>query len=66
MDQRIIKLLKRLAFLGYCSFEITKIVEEVLGTDDVQTMSFSKRNDIIKHLEMYEQLGLNYLQCYSK
>lgn len=66
MDQRIAKLLKRLAFLGYCSFEIANIVREALGHDGFESISISKRADVIRHLEMYEQLGVNYLQAYSK
>jgi hypothetical protein len=66
MDHRITKLLKRLAFLGYCSFEIKNILQEITGQDGFEAISFSKSADVIKHLEMYEQLGQNYLQAYSK
>lgn len=66
MEYRITKLLKRLAFLGYCSFEIKNIVQEVVGPDGFEAISFSKSAELIKHLEMYEQLGQNYLQAYSK
>ena len=66
MDQRIIKLINKLFFLGYGSFEIKNIIREIAGTDNFETISFAKRIDVIKHLEMYEQLGANYLQVYSK
>ncbi|MBP2634430.1 MAG: hypothetical protein H6Q72_337 [Firmicutes bacterium] len=64
--QRIISLVKRLAFLGYCTFEIENIIKEATGLDIVDSLSNTQEVAVIQHLEMYEQLGLNYLQTYSK
>ncbi len=66
MKQRILRLLKRLAFLGYCHFEIESIIKEAIGVNNVDGLSNSQEASVIEHLEMYEQLGLNYLQTYSK
>ncbi len=66
MDQRIAKLLKRLAFLGYCSFEIRNIISEAIGPNGWGSINLSKRRDLIMHLEKYEQLGEDYLNAYSK
>lgn len=64
--QRIISLVKRLAFLGYCTFEIENIIKEAIGIDIAGSLSTTQEATVIQHLEMYEQLGLNYLQTYSK
>lgn len=64
--QRIISLIKRLAFLGYCTFEIENIIKEAIGFDIIANLSTTQEVAVIQHLEMYEQLGLNYLQTYSK
>lgn len=64
--QRIISLVKRLAFLGYCTFEIENIIKEAIGFDIIGDLTAKQEVAIIQHLEMYEQLGLNYLQTYSK
>lgn len=66
MDQEIQRLFKRLTFLGYCSIHIKNMVEAVIGKDDFTILASSRRNEVIKQLEIYEQLGLNYLQAYSK
>jgi hypothetical protein len=66
MDHEMVKLLKRLAFLGYCSIQIKNIVEDVIGNDDFNALALGKRNEVIKQLENYERLGLSYLEAYSK
>lgn len=66
MEQHIKRLIKRLAFLGYCTFEIKNIIKQVTGSDDLSTLDYAKEFAVIGHLEMYEQLGLKYLQDYSK
>ncbi|HWR42841.1 hypothetical protein [Sporomusa sp.] len=66
MKQRILTLIKRLAFLGYCTFEIESIVKEAIGSAFVNNLSRTQEVAVVQHLEMYEQLGQNYLQTYSK
>jgi hypothetical protein len=55
MDIRTQQLLKRLAFLGYYPFEISRILQEANGG-----------SGIIPTLEKYEQLGAHYKHSYSK
>ncbi|MBP2662792.1 MAG: hypothetical protein H6Q71_740 [Firmicutes bacterium] len=64
--KRIISLVKRLAFLGYCTFEIESIIKEAIGINIISDLSDTQEVSVIQHLEMYEQLGLSYLQTYSK
>ncbi len=64
--QRIVSLIKRLVFLGYCSFEIENIIKEAIGIDIISDLSTTQEIAVIQHLELYEQLGHNYLQTYSK
>jgi hypothetical protein len=64
--KRIIALVKRLSFLGYCTFEIENIIKEAIGIDIIGDLSNTQEVAVIQHLEMYEQLGSNYLQTYSK
>lgn len=66
MKQRILLLLKRLAFLGYCHFEIEGIIKEAIGINHVNGLNDSQEATVIQYLEMYERLGLDYLQTYSK
>ncbi|HWR07721.1 hypothetical protein [Sporomusa sp.] len=66
MKQRILLLIKRLAFLGYCTFEIESIVKEAIGSTFVNNLSKTQEVAVVQHLEMYEQLGQNYLLTYSK
>ncbi|QJW46474.1 hypothetical protein HA075_11940 [bacterium BFN5] len=66
MEQRIKQLLKRLAFLGYCSFAIKSIVQEAIGRDDVDEINQYQSIEVIRHLEFYEQLGANFVEVYSK
>ncbi|SDF00078.1 hypothetical protein [Sporomusa acidovorans] len=64
--KQITSLIKRLSFLGYCTFEIKSIIKEAIGIDIINDLSVSQEIAVIQQLEMYEQLGLNYLQTYSK
>ncbi|MEG6586105.1 hypothetical protein [Dendrosporobacter sp. 1207_IL3150] len=66
MEQRIKQLLKRLAFLGYCSFAIKSIIQEAIGKDSVVEIDFTQSVEVVKHLEFYEQLGAEFNQVYSK
>lgn len=63
---RIIKLMKRLFFLGYGTFQIENIIKEAIGINSISDLSLAQESAVIEHLEMYEQLGLSYLQNYSK
>lgn len=64
--KRIISLIKRLTFLGYCTFEIESIIKDAIGVDIVSNLSSNQEIAVIQHLELYEQLGLSYLNTYSK
>lgn len=64
--KRILSLIKRLTFLGYCAFEIERIIKEAIGIEIISNLSATQEVAVIQHLEMYEQLGLRYLQTYSK
>lgn len=66
MNQRIEQLINRLSFFGYCSFEIKRIIKEAIGIECVNDLSITQRVAVISNLEKYEQLGLSYLQTYSK
>jgi hypothetical protein len=66
MKQRIQQLFKRLALLGYCSFEIKSILEEAIGTQELDTGNDSHCADAIVVLEKYVQLGSHFVNCYSK
>lgn len=66
MKQRIFLLIKRLSFLGYCTFEIESIVKEAVGSTFVNNLNSKQEVAVVQHLEMYEQLGQSYLQTYSK
>lgn len=66
MNQQISRLIKKLSFLGYGSFAISAIIKEIVTTDNLEVISPTIQIELIKHLEMYEQLGLDYLQAYSK
>jgi hypothetical protein len=66
MEQQIMKLLKRLAFLGYGSFEIKSIFRYAAGSDNLDELSYSQLNEVKAYLEKYEQLGSNFVAAYSK
>lgn len=66
MEQRIRELLRRLNFLGYHAYEIKSIVQEAIGTDDLDGGEARWCADAVAVLEKYERLGANYLHAYSK
>lgn len=66
MEQRMKQLFNRLAFLGYRSFDIKKIVQEAIGKENVSEINRSQSIKVIRHLEFYEQLGANFVEAYSK
>lgn len=66
MNQQISRLIKKLSFLGYGSFTIASIIKEIVFTDNLEAISPSTQRKLIEHLEMYEQLGTDFLQAYSK
>jgi hypothetical protein len=68
MELNIIKqLVKRLAWLGYTAFEISAIVRDAIGDDEIgDGICPVKAGRVISHLRRYEQLGAEYLLTYSK
>lgn len=66
MEQRIKQLVKRLALLGYCTFEIRNIFKDAVGHDSIEDISLVDGAKVIRQLEHYEQMGANYLLTYSK
>lgn len=56
MDKELQNLLHRLSLVGYKTNEINMIVRSIKGRED----------EVIKHLEKYEQLGLYYINNYSQ
>lgn len=67
MEWRINQLIKRLNFLGYCSFEIESIVKDAIGNDSILDVNNMEETSLlVRHLEHYEQLGSSYLLTYSK
>lgn len=66
MNPRIKQLISRLSLVGYCSFEIRRIIKDAIGIDCVDNLNITQRVAVINHLEKYEQLGLSFLQTYSK
>jgi hypothetical protein len=66
MKQRIRQLLKRLAFLGYGSFEIDIIIRDAAGNHSLEKMSYTQLAEVVNHLEKYELLGSDFVHAYSK
>lgn len=66
MEWRIKQLMRRLTFLGYCSFEIKSTVKNAIGNDSILDISNAEESLLVRHLEHYEQLGSLFLQTYSK
>ncbi len=66
MNQRIKQLISRLSLFGYCTFEIKSIIKDAIGIECIDNLNITQRVAVINHLEKYEQLGLNFLQTYSK
>jgi hypothetical protein len=66
MELRIKQLVRRLVWLGYSAYEIGTIVRDAIGDDNVGNLCPDRGSLVIRHLEQYEQLGLNYLLTYSK
>lgn len=66
MEQQIKKLLNRLAFLGYGSFEIKSIFRYAAGSECLDEMNYTQLKRVKAHLEKYEQLGSNFVAAYSK
>lgn len=56
MENRLQNLLRRLALLGYRPHEINRIVRSANGND----------TDLVGHLERYAQLGLHFVNNYSR
>ncbi|MDR3592875.1 MAG: hypothetical protein P4N41_24720 [Negativicutes bacterium] len=66
MEKRITELSKRLAFLGYDSFQIEYIVKDAVGGARRNRCSISEKRQLISSLEKYVDLGSTYLHAYSK
>jgi len=66
MKQRIQQLFKQLTRLGYCSFEINSILQEAIGSQELDTANPSHCATAIDVLEKYERLGSHFVNCYSK
>jgi hypothetical protein len=66
MELQIRQMIKRLLSLGYCKFEIKNIVKDAIGNDNIDNLSLAHTKQIVQHLAMYEALGLDYVNNYSK
>lgn len=66
MELRIKQLIKRLSFLGYCTFQIKSILQEAAGGQDMDAENYLQSVDTIVVLEKYEKLGMHFQNCYSK
>ena len=66
MELQIRQMMKRLRLLGYCRFEISNIVKEAIGTDNIDNLNFAHAKQIIRQLALYEKMGLDYVNNYSK
>lgn len=66
MNEHVARLLKRLKYLGYGSFHLKAIIREAIGMDNIKNPSHDQHLKIIEALEKYEQLGMTYLEVYSK
>lgn len=67
MEQKtIMHLLSRLTFLGYHRFEIKNIIKDAIGVEHVDGLNRAQAGKVIRHLKMYELLGSDYMQTYSK
>ncbi|MCE5287190.1 MAG: hypothetical protein LLG02_15280 [Pelosinus sp.] len=66
MELQIRQMIKRLLSLGYCKFEIKNIVKDAIGNDNIDNLSLAHTKQIVQHLAMYEELGLDYVNNYSK
>jgi hypothetical protein len=66
VELRINQLIKRLSFLGYCTFQIKSILQEAGCGSDLTAGSNHQCVDTIGVLEKYEKLGMHFQNCYSK
>ncbi|VBB07622.1 Hypothetical protein LUCI_2887 [Lucifera butyrica] len=66
MEQRVRRLWRRLLFLGYCTFEIRRIVQEAIGDSNFDLADLGQCTLAVSALEKYEKLGSEYLGLYSK
>ena len=66
MNPQISRLVKKLLFLGYGSFTIKSIIEEIVAIDKLEAIGWKTQLELIRHLEMYEQRGTDFLHAYSK
>lgn len=66
MELKIRQVIKRLFLLGYRKFEIQNIIKDAVGQDNIDELDFAHAKQVIQHLTMYEELGLNYVNNYSK
>ncbi len=66
MSYRIQHLTNRLTRFGYGRFEINAIIKDAIGIACTDNLSMDQSVALISHLEKYEQLGLNYINTYSK
>jgi hypothetical protein len=66
MEFKIRQMIKRLLMLGYCQFEIKNIISEAIGNDHMESLSFAHANQVMEQLALYEKLGLDYMNNYSK
>lgn len=67
MEWRIKQLIKKLYFLGCCSFEVKSIIKDAIGNDSVYEINNTEETSLlVSHLEHYEQLGSSDLLTYSK
>lgn len=66
MELKIRQMIKRLLLLGYCRFEIKNIVKEAIGSDSIDNLSLAHTKQILQHMALYEKLGMDYVNTYSK
>lgn len=66
MELQIRQMIKRLLLLGYCKFEIKNIVKDAIGNDNIDSLSLAHTKQIVRQLALYEELGLDYVNNYSK
>lgn len=66
IEERIYQLCKKLTILGYYPFQVKRIMQTVMGNNDVDQANNAEQLRIVSILEDYEKLANDFYFAYSK
>lgn len=66
IEERIYHLCKKLVALGYYPFQVKRIMQTVMGNNDIEQANFATQLRLVNVLEDYEKLANNFSFAYSK